>query len=615
MSTLELQNLHLHDAFSSLNQDLLTQLLEKLELLSFGAGQVIVSGKHDDKALYGIISGAVDLKDAEGRLVARLAAADFFGYESLLNLSTLSYSVEGFEAGQLFKLNEEAFSRFMQEQPSFVNYFRQLHMRSISDALKHLQASESGTQLLTLQVKELIKRAPIHIEPDSSIREAAEVMTYARISSLLVMKNEYLLGIVTDRDLRAKVVAKGLSTEESIASIMTENPICLEADAFAFELILSMTKHKIHHMPITEDNKIIGLLTTTDLLRMQSANPVFLVGEIAKQTTVEGVTLLAQRLIDVVRQLVDADATANDIGRIITSMGDSIEKQLLIIAEEVLGKAPIPYLWLVLGSQARLEQTAHSVQNNALLLSNDFQDEHDSYFSKLARFVSDGLYACGFSYCSQNIMATNKSWRQPLTKWQTIFKTWMNNTNTSTNHNALLYDLRPLHGDTQLLHQLQTSLAQTKPNKTYLQQLSKEALEHKPPLGFFRQFVVETSGSQSEFLDLKTRGILPIVELARVYALELQSPEFSTRERLSQAQEAGLISKKDAHNLKDALEYISYLLIRHQGRQVKAKQVLDNRLSPSELSSFEREHLKDAFKIVSQAQAKLAQRHGLRLFR
>jgi len=614
MPTPELKSLELHDAFSVLNQDLFKQVLEKLELVSFAPGQVITSA-NSDSALYGIIAGAVDVKDAEGRLLARLAATDFFGYEQLLNLSTLSPWVEGFESGQLFKLSKANFEALLKAQPSFADYFRKLHMRSVSDAVKQLQASDSGTQLLTMQVKDLIKRAPVQIDPESSIREAAEVMTYARISSLLVMKNDYLLGIVTDRDLRGKVIAKGLSSEESIASIMTENPICLAAESFAFELILTMTKHKIHHMPIVEGKKIIGMLTTTDLLRMQSANPVFLVGEIAKQTTVEGVALLAQRLVDVVRQLVDADATAYDIGRIITSMGDSIEKQLLTIAEEALGEPPIAYLWLVLGSQARLEQTAHSMQKNALLLSNDFQDEHDSYFSKLARFVSDGLYACGFKYCNDNLMATNTSWRQPLNAWQSMVDTQMSSSAASNTPLATLNDLRPLHGDTELMHKLHINPSQNESSKKYLQQLTKEALEHKPPLGFFRQFVVETSGSQSEFLNLKTRGILPIVELARVYAFELQSPELNTRERLSQAQEAGLMSSEDARNLKDALEYISYLRIRHQGRQVRARQALDNKLSPSELSSFEREHLKDAFKLVSQAQAKLAQRHGLRFFR
>ena len=355
----------------------------------------------------------------------------------------------------------------------------------------------------------------------------------------------------------------------------------------------------------------MGVISATDLIQRQSASPVYLVADVYRQATVDQLVEVSALIPQVLVNLVDADATAHSIAYMISSIGDAISVKLLQLAEEQLGPAPIPYCWMSFGSLARMEQTVRSDQDNGLLLSDEFDAEkHDEYFRKLAQFVSDGMNACGYEYCPGDIMATNKKWRQPLSEWKRYFSNWINRPEPKAlMHASIFFDMRRVHGDRDLLKSLHKHVLQlSKGNRIFLAHLAGNALHLEPPLGFFRRFVLVHDGEHNNTLDLKHNGVVPIIDLARIYALAGNIDAINTRSRLEAVAGLGEVSNQGAQDLRDALELISMTRLRHQSRLIQTGRPANNFIPPDELSNFERNHLKDAFEIVRTMQSALGQR-------
>jgi CBS domain-containing protein len=397
---------------------------------------------------------------------------------------------------------------------------------------------------------------------------------------------------------------------------MTTEPVTAGPDDLAMELILQMTSRNIHHMPVVDGHRgttPLGMLTSTDLMRLERANPIHLVSDITKTKNLDELITLSQRLPRIVEQLVHEDATADGIGRIVTAVGDAIEQRLIHLAELALGPSPTAYAWIVLGSQARLEQGPGSDQDNALILSDDATPEHAPWFEALARFVVDGLVACGYPPCPGNVMATNPQWRQPLREWKRMFAQWVDEpVPDAILRSAIFFDMRPIHGDLALVEDLQRQILSSAPRSSrFLAHLAKNAAANEPPLGFFRGLVLERAGEHKDSLDLKRGGFHAIVEIARVQALSRGLPQVNTLSRITAAAGAGAFSAETAADLHDAFEFIRYTRLVHQAKQIRSGQQPDNFVSSSELSSFEKRHLRDAFQIVRTAQQTILQSHPL----
>jgi len=373
-----------------------------------------------------------------------------------------------------------------------------------------------------------------------------------------------------------------------------------------------MSRHNIRHLPVKNNDQIVGLISATDLIQRQSASPVYLVADVYRQSSVEQLAEVSNLIPQVLVNLVDADATAHSIGYMISSIGDAITVQLLQLAQEQLGPAPVSYCWLSFGSLARMDQTARSDQDNGLLLADSYDAKlHGDYFKKLARFVNDGLNACGYEYCPGEIMAINDKWRQPLSAWKKYFFNWINKPEPKAlMHASIFFDMRRIHGDNELFVELHRHvLQQSEANRIFLAHLTANALHLEPPLGFFRRFVLVHDGEHNNTLDLKHNGVVPIIDLARIYALAGSIDAINTRSRLEAAAGCGEVSSQGAEDLRDALELISMTRLRHQARLIRAGKQANNFIPPDELSNFERNHLKEAFEIVRTMQAALGQRY------
>jgi CBS domain-containing protein len=274
---------------------------------------------------------------------------------------------------------------------------------------------------------------------------------------------------------------------------MSGNPISIDSGDLAYEAALTMMQNKIHHLPVTEDGKLIGMVSRSDFMRIETEHPLYLVNDIAKQTTVEGIVEACKRLP--IANQISADADGEQLGKFITTITDSVTQQLCRIGESELGSPPCTYAWVALGSQGRHEQSARSDQDNALVLDDSATDADDEYFKALARIVNDGLDACGYVYCPGDVMASNPDWRKPL-QWKKYFNKWITvPEEIALMHANIFFDLRCIYGDTRLVDELKESIrTDAKRNELFLALMAKNAMNFQPPLGFFRQFVLEKSG-------------------------------------------------------------------------------------------------------------------------
>ncbi len=304
-------------------------------------------------------------------------------------------------------------------------------------------------------------------------------------------------------------------------------------------------------------------------------------------------------------RLVNEDANSHMVGSAMSVIGRSFKQRIIELAEEELGPPPIRYCFLALGSMGRDEQLLVTDQDNAIILDDSYRESvHGQYFEQLAHVVCDALNECGYQYCTGDIMATNPIWRMTKAQWRDCFADWIDDPNPKALLNAsIFFDLDGVSGQVAWADQLtEFVVKRAKGNPRFLACLARNALNRTPPLGFFKDFVMEKDGRHNNSINLKRRGTAPLADLIRVHALAVGSTAKNSFERLDDIIDAGILPKGRAQNLKDALEFISMVRIRHQAIDVENDNEPDNNIEPENLSDFERRTLKDAFQILSNAQ-------------
>jgi CBS domain-containing protein len=582
---------------------------KNIEIAYYRKGSDILTIGSENHWLHIIRSGAVELLNESDEMMARLAECDCFGFPSLMNSTAVRNHSIALEDTLIYHLDGAAFARARHANSDFDTLF----IRALSDRLTLHPVEQTFRGVAGETVSSLITRGPVSIGADASIREVAQKMVDRRVSAMLVIDDGVVSGIVTDRDIRKRVVAAGLSVDRSVTEIMTRQPTTLDGDAHAYEAAMMMMQNNIHHLPITSHGGLIGMVARSDFMRIETEHPLYLVSDIGKQTTAEGVVDACRRLPALIIGQIESDANSEQLGKFITMITDTVTRQLLRIGEAEYGPPPCDYAWVALGSQGRYEQSAKSDQDNALVLADTAKPEDKAYFAGIAKIVNDGLDACGYVYCPGDVMASNPKWCQPLRQWKQYFNRWITvPEEKALMHANIFFDLRCVDGNVELVEKLKESIRKdARKNEIFLALMARNAMSYQPPLGFFRQFVLEKSGEHKNTLDLKLYGIMPIVELARIRSLAAGELRISTRNRLLAAAKAGEITGTDAANLIDALDFIEKLRVEHQGRQLQAGVKPDNHLAPGELSPLVRQNLKSAFSQVRVSQAALLNRFHL----
>ena len=606
--------LALHPPFNHLSQNQLEFASANIYVAFSKAGNELAldTAKAETPAA-GILvvrSGSLEIRSAQGALIDRLSVGDYLVPGVLLADTANRPRVIVLEDCLYYELSDYAFQS-LKKNSSEIAALDDQKSRDTRLAADDSQAEVQRVHLITREtylnqyVRDTMSDKVLCTGPGTTIREAACLMKQHHISSLLIAEDKQLLGIVTDRDFRTRVLAEGVADSVAIEQVMTASPMCIDVGSRLHDAQLKMMAESIHHLPVVADGYPVGIITLSDILRKHNVEPLSLIRAFNYATTVAELKAAAAELPDMVVKLVERDARAVEVGQIITSLTDSMTRRLLRLAEAQCGPPPCDYAWLAFGSQARQEQVLGSDQDNGLLLPDDISTAASDYFGEFAAFVNDGLDQCGMPYCPGEIMAKNEKWRLGLRDWQRCFSGWIEEPSPKAlMHASIFFDMRHIAGNAELTKELHRYvLERAQSNTIFLALMCENALLHSPPLGFFKTFVLESDGDHNHTLELKKRGTIPVVDIARNYALSVGVSALNTIERLKAIEHAGAMSREMAYSLVDAHEFIAGIRLDAQAREYRAQQTVDNYLDPEQLSPLVRHQLKDAFHLVREAQS------------
>ncbi|TKB57330.1 DUF294 nucleotidyltransferase-like domain-containing protein [Ferrimonas aestuarii] len=552
-----------------------------------------------EPALYLIATGAIELISQEQKLLARLEAQQSFGFQRLLTGQESSVRVKVIEDSLLYLIPQSVFDRLRQSSRQFDQFYNQ----QLSERVRVGERSQQKSAGLSARLSSLMSTPVITAEDQMSVQAVATLMSDNRISGMPVVDGGgEMVGIITDRDLRRRVVAEGRSLQTPLNQVMTRQVRTLPPQSARLEAQLLMTEWGVHHLPVVEDRKVVGMITSSDLLRQVHWDPAHFIKSINRSDSLEALRQQMDRLPKLIRNL---DQPASGFtSRLITAVYDAVTRRLLILAQQQFGPAPLRWCWLSFGSQARREMGLNSDQDNGLVFEREPNGAEAEYFERLSTWVCDGLAVCGQRLCDGEIMASNSKWRLSLNQWQGQFANWLENPEPkAVMHCAIFFDMRPIEGELQLASQLhQQVVEQAKVSERFLALLAQQAASRQPPLGLFRRWVLDSDGQQHKGIDIKHRALAIVNDIARIYALSGGCEAIETELRLKAAMERGQLTRVDALNLADCLSLLRKLKYEHHCRQLAEGSDYTNLIEPKALSQLSRHQLKQALKVLAEAQ-------------
>lgn len=486
-------------------------------------------------------------------------------------------------------------------------------VEDVTERQRGMQARDAliaELQTALLYLGEPVKRfmrEPLSVDLSTRIQDAAALMSCHDMSALLVKgPSGEPLGLVTDHDLRERVVARSLGGERGVFEVMSSPLFTVMPETQGHEALLFMREKGVQHLVVAEEaGPVVGLVRGQDLLQVDRYPMALLGRAIREANRPEEVVLQRARLPMLVKALVDSGARPRHLCRAITAVTDLATEKFLAMALAGLGEPPAPFAYLVLGSEGREEQTLLSDQDSALIFDpppGSDPREIQAYFLALAERAGAWLERAGYPACQGGMMARNPRWCQSLAGWREHFRGWIrlpepqNMLEFST-----FFDFRCIFGESSLAHalraQVREELAAT---PAFLGHMAQATLHYKAPLGFFGNLVPSAHRS----LDLK-EALAPLVHIARLYALRHDLPERSTLDRFRRLQAMGLLSATGFEELSQAYDFAVAFRLKHQAELLVAGDPADNIVDLRTLTHVEESLLKQAFAQISLLQKKV----------
>src|SRR5512138_493662 len=379
--------------FRTLPQPLFDEMAGSLEVAFLPGGtRIAQAGGTPLQHLYVIRKGAVRI-DRHGRNLQVLEEGEIFGYTSLLaHEATLDVVAE--EDVLAYRLPAAVFERLLSHGPFAAHFAVGLSERlkaSLADAPPSAFQPDLG-----VPVERLLRRSPVWVAASATVGEAARVMGERRISSVLVRADPP--GIVTDRDLRTRVLAAGLGPSVPVAQVMSRPLRTAPAEMPLYDAWSILLEAGLHHLPIARDGEIVGVLTSTDVLRSTSQGPVAVLRGIERLASRRSLPGYAARVTEMASSLLAGGLDATVIAGLVARLNDALLGPILRWAEQDLGPPPAPYAWIAFGSEGRMEQTLLTDQDNALVFADEGAARAD-WYRALAERVNEDLEAAGFPAC------------------------------------------------------------------------------------------------------------------------------------------------------------------------------------------------------------------------
>jgi CBS domain-containing protein len=472
-----------------------------------------------------------------------------------------------------------------------------------------------------LHVKDHCHRGLITCHIEDKILDAAKIMRDRSISSIIACDDKgEPVGIMTDRDLRIKVIAEGVDPVESVVrEVMTAPVISVNENDTLFEVLYQMSRHRIHRLGVVDNNsKLIGLINESDIIRLQNRSPQQLLRSIDEANSVAELKTIHDNMDELIIFLRGNGVSTRDLVRLISLLNDQINLRLIhILQEEQYPDLPEHCAYLVLGSEGRREQTLKTDQDNAMIYADELSPEQVDKLAAFSQALIDALIEIGVPECPGGIMAKNQFWRRSISDWKATVDGWIA---TPSGENILNFsmfsDMRTLWGDASLEKQLQQHVIQrASENGIFLAHMAANVCRFPPPLGLFGRIKTEKAGPHIGKMDLKKGGIFAITEGVKTLALEIGELEGSTTDKLHALQQKEVLNEKQVGDLEAAFNLLTFFRLRSQIASKVAGHDPDNHIAPSSLNRVERGRLKVALQVVESFQGSLSSHFQLSMLR
>ncbi len=609
--------------FSFLTDPVLDKVVADLSMVSHPKGALLFrQGETRLGYLYILQRGSAErYYEREGRKTMSdvLSEGDIYGGISMLVNDGLAVrTLEVIEDSVFYILPKKNFLQLCAGYTEFSEFFtdtfgkRMLDKSYAAIIARSARPPEEGVQLFQQSVGQLYNPAPVFGTADMTIQQAALKMRQEKSTYVIIPGSKsHSAGIITDSDLAYKVIASGYDIHRRAVEIMSSPLRTISEQAMVFEALMNMMDHNIKHLAVADaKHEMIGMFSHRELISSQGQSPIFLLHNVSRAESLEQIVQQQQRLPRLVKALISNGAEARHINRFISSLSDAILKKVIGFVLQELGPPPIGFAFMIMGSEGRGEQTLKTDQDNAIIFDDVNPEETEKarpYFLELGKKTCAMLAQAGFALCRGDVMAQNPRWCQPLSVWKDYFLQWIHAAQPEDLLQAsIFFDFRGAYGDLRLVNELRSHLYAAIGRWTgFLRYMTENALSFRPPLGFFRNFVVESKGEHRDALDIKS-AMMPIVDFARIYALKNGVEAANTLERLHQLFSKQAISRQELEEMEKAYSFLMQLRFVRQVTAVLDQKVpADNFINPKRLTRIEQTMLKEIFKRIEKFQAKM----------
>ena len=617
--------------FSFLHQSDLEKLSEQISIVYKDKDAVIFAENdktHD--SFYVVHKGAVALKKSTKNTVLDMCdEGDIFGLRPLLAQENYIMEAVAYEESILYAIPIAVFKPYALENRTVGNFliesyasntrnpYSDIHKDKLyGDELGHenLHSSKDSFDLQPIKYSKKI----VTCSPSTTARDVAKIMNKKKVGAILIVDEMLPIGIITDKDLRNKIVTGDYSILTTAESIMTKPVITYPKKMTVTEAQMAMMKSNISYLCLTKDGttntKAVGILSKHDVMVALGNNPAVLIKALKRAKKVKEIKPIRARIMQLLQGYLDQNIPMTLIAKIITELNEACTTRVIEMSiEKMSTPPPVKFSWLALGSQGRSEQMLHTDQDNAIVYENVsevFRDETKVYFLKFAALVNKGLFEIGYDYCPAEMMASNPKWCMSLDEWKNQVHYWI--TNPGKNEvllSFIFFDYSLTYGDTAIVNELSESIFENvKANPVFYVHLVSGALQSPSPTGFFRQFLVEQDGANKDHFDIKRRALMPLTDAARVLILSHSVKSISnTAERFEKLAEL----EPNNSELYLSCSYSFKALLKFRTKQGLLHKDSGQFIALESLSKMEKIKLKRTFKTIKELQELISVRFNI----
>lgn len=619
-----------HYTFQFLEPEQLEFLIEKSKLITANKNQTIIHAMDDGHDVYLLLSGMCKnsiLSDEGKEITIRFYhPGDIAGIISAMAQQGSNFTVQTVAVSDFLVIPQHIFHQLLHENSDFSEMVAKEMSKRVFEMYQVLhnefsyQAQGMETYPYRKKIGEIMTSPVVRMKGNPNAVEMAHLMAEEKVSSVVIFDDKHpLKAIVTERDI-IRQVAEGKKLQQTRVSEIVNQPsiISLPPEAYFYEALLVMAKHHIKHIPVINDNEVIGMVTWRNLTQARGIAVLSVVDEIEKQTTLEGLAQAKTHIRSFLDNMLKEKASAHEICSIISEFNDRLLRRVIALAEQAMiaegfGPPPVEYCWLTMGSEGRKEQTLATDQDNGLIYQdvNALEQKRvENYFAKLAEKVVSGLEKCGIPRCEGDVMATNPKWRHSLSGWKQTIDHWINNLDgNEVRYFTIFLDFRGVYGQMELAREVREHL-QNRSNKQSLlfHQLAKDDSLYSVPIGMFGRFITEKGENGEPSIDLKHGGVMHIVNAMRIFSLREGIVKCSTTERMMELAEQGIFNPDEFREIKEAFDSLMLFRIRENIKKIDSNRKYSNHIVLEKMNKNDRFTLKKALTTVKWVQ-QMTERH------